>query len=178
MGKAFKWLAAIFVGLIMLTGISVAVIMALLDEDTLKSKLTQLALEETGGELRIDGQLGWSIFPQIGITVAQVQFTPAEEENPLATIEQLNLGIDFLPLLQRNINIGQITLNGAKLNLVSNEQGQGNWEKLSRRCMLHMLTSADWALQTSTGLSSTNFPKKPKTALPPPWKWMPSLAAI
>ena len=131
MAKVFKWLAMAVVGVIILIGIGAGILMALLDEDTLKAELAKIAHQTTGGELLIDGALGLSLFPQLGVSVEQLRFTPRDEQQALASIDTLKLGVDFMPLFSGQINVGEITLNGLRLNLERGTDGVGNWENLS-----------------------------------------------
>ena len=130
MGTVFKWLAGIFVGVLVLTGICIAVLTAFVDEESVKTQLADVARRQTGGELTIDGQLGWSIFPQLGVSVDQVKFTPADEQNALATVGTLRLGVDFLPMFRGQGNVDEVTLKGVRLDLVKGRDGTGNGEKL------------------------------------------------
>lgn len=131
MGKALKWLAAIVLGLVIIAGIAVGILLALLDEDTLKGQLTRVAHDATGGELKIDGELGLSLYPQLGVAVEQVHFTPRDEQEPLASIATMRLGVDFMPLFSGQISVGEINLQGLQLNLLRATDGSGNWENLS-----------------------------------------------
>ena len=132
MGKWFKWLALAVLGVVALVGIAVGILLAVIDEGTIKQQLASVVKENTGGELTIDGGLGVSIFPQLGLSVERLQFTPPDEKSPLAAIGTLRLGVDFLPLLRGQINVGDITLSGLSLNLIKHKDGTGNWEKIKK----------------------------------------------
>ncbi len=131
MGKVLKWLGIFIVGLVVIVGIAAGILLTLLDEDTLKEELSRIAHETTGGTLKIDGELGLSLFPQLGVAVERLRFTPRDESEPLAAIETLRLGVDLMPLFSGQINVGEITLNGLNLNLVMEKDGTGNWENLT-----------------------------------------------
>lgn len=131
MGKVVKWLALILLGALLIIAIGAGILLMLLDEDRIKQELTKAVHQSTGGELAIDGRLGLSLFPQLGVSVEQLQFTPQEQTQPLATIGTLQLGVDFVPLFSGQINVGEITLKGLRLNLVREANGVGNWENLT-----------------------------------------------
>lgn len=130
MSNVFKWLVGIFIGVLVVTGICVGVLLAVVDEELVKTQLADVARKQTGGELTIDGQLGWTVFPQLGVSVDQLQFIPRDEEKSLATVGTLRLGVDFLPLLKGQLNVSEITLTGLRLDLVKGADGTGNWEEL------------------------------------------------
>jgi AsmA protein len=131
MGKVVKWLAVVIVGAVVLVAVGAGILMVLLDEDTLKKELASIVHESTGGELLIDGKLGLSLYPQLGVSVEQLRFTPRDEAQALASLGTLQLGVDFLPLFSGNINVGEVTLTGLRLNLERGADGVGNWEHLT-----------------------------------------------
>jgi AsmA protein len=131
MGKLVKWLALILLGVLLIVAIGAGILLLLLDEDRIKQELTKAAHQSTGGTLAIDGALGLSLFPQLGVSVEQLHFTPRDQTEPLAAIGTLQLGVDFMPLFSGQINVGEITLEGLRLNLVREANGAGNWENLT-----------------------------------------------
>ncbi len=131
MGKLVKWLALILLGVLLIVAIGAGILLMLLDEDRIKQELTKAAHQSTGGTLAIDGALGLSLFPQLGVSVEQLHFTPRDQTEPLAAIGTLQLGVDFMPLFSGQINVGEITLKGLRLNLVRETNGIGNWENLT-----------------------------------------------
>lgn len=131
MGKLVKWLAFILLGVLLVVAIGAGILLLLLDEARIKQELTKAVHQSTGGTLAIDGALGLSLFPQLGVSVEQLHFTPRDQTQPLAAIGTLQLGVDFMPLFSGQINVGEITLEGLRLNLVREANGIGNWENLS-----------------------------------------------
>ena len=47
-------------------------------------------------------------------------------------LNEANVDIKVLPLLNGNIEIGKITLDGLKLSFSTNAQGQNNWDDLAQ----------------------------------------------
>jgi AsmA protein len=131
MGKVVKWLGVAVLAIVLIVAIGAGILMALLDESRIKLELAKAVKQSTGGELAIDGALGLSIFPQLGVSVEQLHFTPKDQADPLATIDTLQLGVDFMPLFSGQVNVGEITLKGLQLNMVRNKAGVGNWENLT-----------------------------------------------
>ncbi len=131
MGKLVKWLALIVLGILLIAAVGAGILMMLLDEDRIKQELNKAVHQATGGELAINGALGLSLFPQLGVSVEQLHFTPKDQTQPLATIGTLDLGVDLMPLFSGQINVGEITLDGLRLNLVRDANGVGNWENIN-----------------------------------------------
>jgi AsmA protein len=154
MGKVGKWLAIGVAGVVIVVAIAAGILMALLDEDTLKAELAKVAHQSTGGELLIEGALGLSLFPELGVSVEQLRFTPKDETQALASIGTLKLGVDFMPLFSGQINVGEITLIGLRLNLERGTDGVGNWENLSASEATPAATEAAADDGTSAGEAS------------------------
>ena len=131
MGKLVKWLAFIALGMLLMAVIGAGILMLLLDEDRIKQELGKAVHESTGGRLSIDGALGLSLFPQLGVAVEQLQFTPRDQTEALAIMGTLELGVDLMPLFSGQINVGEIRLDGLRLNLVRDANGTGNWENIA-----------------------------------------------
>lgn len=109
------------------------VLSQLLDPNDYKDDIRQLARERAGLELDIRGDIGWSLFPWLGLelhdtSLASVR-TPDER---LADLRLLGLSVRVLPLLRREIRMRAIRLDGLDLTLVRDAQGRGNWEGLGQ----------------------------------------------
>ncbi|WP_413615420.1 AsmA family protein [Halomonas cupida] len=104
--------------------------------EDLKPRLVEVVKEHTGLELALDGDLSWSFYPRIGVSVAEAEaWLPQQPDGsvPFASFGHASVSLAFAPLLKGQIAIDGLTLDGLSLNLVRNEQGEGNWEALIER---------------------------------------------
>jgi len=81
-----------------------------------KQKILQLAQdtlkEQTGATLDVRGDVSFSVFPTIAVTLADTAVTLPEETEPTATAENLAIGVQLIPLFSRRVEIGGILIDG------------------------------------------------------------------
>lgn len=88
-----------------------------------KERILALAAEElekqTGAILQVDGEVGLSIFPTLGVALEQASITlPAEQQTSLEA-RALQIGVQFMPLLSKEVEIDTIALDGVVVKTVS-----------------------------------------------------------
>lgn len=124
-----KILGLVILGLLLLIVALGFALTHLFDPNDYKDEIRALARDKAGLELNIAGDIGWSLFPWLGLqlhdtTLASVR-TP---EQPFADLRMLGLSVRVLPLLSREVQMSDIALNGLNLTLARDESGKGNWE--------------------------------------------------
>ncbi|MBE7374111.1 AsmA family protein [Pseudomonas lopnurensis] len=124
-----KILGLVILGLLLVVVAAGFALTHLFDPNDYKDEIRDLARSKAGLELNIDGDIGWSLFPWLGLelhetTLASVQ-TP---DQPFADLRMLGLSVRVMPLLRREVQMSDITVNGLNLTLSRDEQGRGNWE--------------------------------------------------
>lgn len=124
-----KILGLVVLGLLLLiVGLGFA-LTHLFDPNDYKDEIRRLAREKAGLELGIDGNIGWSLFPWLGLELQDTRLASVRTpDQPFANLRMLGLSIRVLPLLQRQIQMSDITVDGLALTLARDEQGKGNWE--------------------------------------------------
>lgn len=128
-----KILGLVILGLLLLIVALGFALTHLFDPNDYKNEIRALARDKAGLELDIGGDIGWSLFPWLGLelhdtTLASVR-TP---EQPFADLRMLGLSVRVLPLFSREVQMSDITLNGLNLTLTRDEKGRGNWEGVGR----------------------------------------------
>lgn len=101
----------------------------LFDPNDYKDDIREAAREQANIELALDGDIGWSLFPWLGLELKDVGVAPVDNPaQPLAKVGTLGLGVKVLPLLRRQVRMSDVILDDVQLQLVRNDQGVGNWE--------------------------------------------------
>ena len=97
--------------------------------DAYRSRIEDEATAATGRQLRIEGNLRLTIFPELGITAKKVTLAniPGGHAPYFATMESLRVGVRLIPLLSRRIEISEVTLTRPEINLEAAKDGSGNW---------------------------------------------------
>ena len=125
--KTFLKVIAVLSVLLVLAGVFLAVF---LDPNVFRERVEKLARQE-GVALDIDGDLDWTIWPSIGITVNNIRLsTHTVPGFTVAKFKRADLLMAIGPLLKGNVEIDTIAIDGAEINLVTDEKGEANWRQL------------------------------------------------
>ncbi|MGM0826283.1 MAG: AsmA family protein [Pseudomonadota bacterium] len=127
------------VGILAIVAVAAVVyVTTFLDPEDFKPRLTAVVEEQTGLNLELDGPINWSFYPRIGVSVETANaWLPSqdEEDTAFAAIDRAEVSVAFAPLLRGEIAVDGLTLDGMRLNLKRNADGEGNWEPLINRLM-------------------------------------------
>lgn len=104
----------------------------LVDPNDFRDEIVERVREATGRELRIEGDLGISVFPWLGVSVerASLASPPAFGGEPFARLARAELTARLMPLLERRLEVDRVRIEGLRLNLVRDAEGRANWEGL------------------------------------------------
>jgi AsmA protein len=132
--KAFgKILGLCLLGLLLIIVALGFALTHLFDPNDYKDEIRQLARDKAHLELTLDGDIGWSLFPWLGLELHDARIASlAQPDQPIADLRLLGLSVRVLPLLRKEIEMSDVRLDGLKLNLVRDKQGHGNWQDLGK----------------------------------------------
>ena len=103
----------------------------LFDPNDYKEQIQQAAREQANIELTLGGDIGWSLFPWLGIELKDVGIAPLEHpEQLLAEVGNMGLGVEVMPLLRRQLRMSDVILDSINLNLEVDENGVANWSSI------------------------------------------------
>ena len=122
-------LVAVIVFLVLAAAI---VIVVLIDPNDYKPQIAAAVKQHTTREIEIEGDLGLSLFPWLGIETGKISLSnaPGFGDSPFAEIEHTQIKVKLLPLLAKQIEVSRIVVKGLILNLAKNKNGASNWEDL------------------------------------------------
>ncbi|SDT22423.1 AsmA protein [Halopseudomonas xinjiangensis] len=127
--KAAKIVGLVLLSLLVLIVIALFIVTRLFDPNDYKEQIQQAARDKANVELTLGGDIGWSLFPWLGIELGDVTVAPLEQpDQPLAQVGSMGLGVEVLPLLRRQLRMSDVILDSVTLNLVRDAEGNGNWE--------------------------------------------------
>jgi AsmA protein len=130
MKKPFKIVALTVGGLLALMVVAAIALPMFFDPNNYRSKASDYVKSEYGRTLEI-GDVKLSVFPWLRVKLSNVKMDNAKgfgKEN-FAEVGQLSLGVKLLPLIfDRKVEASAIELDGLKLHLAKNAQGQTNWD--------------------------------------------------
>ena len=133
MKKALK-ITGIVLGILVLVVILLAVALPfLLNPNSFKDEIAKLVKERTGRDLVIQGDIKLSVFPWLGMQIGPAELSNAKgfSSVPFASINETDVHVRFWPLLHREIDVGEVKLDGLNLDLEKDANGQDNWQDIS-----------------------------------------------
>ncbi|MDI3374925.1 AsmA protein [Pseudomonas sp. TE6349] len=105
----------------------------LFDPNDYKDEIRQLARDKAHVELTLNGDIGWSLFPWLGLELHDASIaTLNAPKAPFADLQMLGLSVRVLPLLRREVQMSDVRVEGLNLILTRDEQGHGNWEDIGK----------------------------------------------
>ncbi len=133
--KAFgKILGLLLLGLLLIIiGLGFA-LTHLFDPNDYKDEIQQLARDKANLELQLKGDIGWSLFPWLGLELTDATLASADTpDKPFADLRLIGLSVRVLPLLRKEVQMSDIRVDGLDLTLQRDKQGRGNWEGVGRQ---------------------------------------------
>ncbi|WP_298441764.1 AsmA family protein [uncultured Ferrimonas sp.] len=121
--QIIKWIAIALVALLLLV---VGYVAFVLDLNSYKPVISDKVNEATGRDLVIDGDIGLSFYPTLGMQLQGVSLSniPNESLPPLLQITQASVGVALMPLLASELQIESIVVDGATLTMVTLADGR------------------------------------------------------
>ena len=124
--KIIRWLGiSVGVGLVLLIML-VSALYALFDSDRIKAQLTQTVFEKTQRRLEISGPLQLSLWPNVGIKLGRATLSEHASGKPFLALNSARVSVAVMPLLQKQVNIDGIAVDGLNVLLIKRKDGALN----------------------------------------------------
>lgn len=128
----------------------------LFDPNDYKDEIRQLARDKAHVELTLNGDIGWSLFPWLGLELHDASIaTLTAPKQPFADLQMLGLSVRVLPLLRREVQMSDVRVEGLNLTLARDEHGHGNWEDIGKPLPAQTGAPADAPAQAAAEPTST-----------------------
>jgi AsmA protein len=127
-----KLFLKLFAGLVVVLIVAVVLLITTIDPNDYKEQIQTQVKKSINRDLAINGDISWAFYPQLGFSSGQIELRNLDGFNRqnLLKIDQANLGLDILPLLKGQIKMGEITVNGLVVNLITNKNGSSNLDNM------------------------------------------------
>jgi AsmA protein len=164
--KAFGKILGLFIlGLLLIIVALGFALTHLFDPNDYKDEIRKLVRDRAHVELTLNGDIGWSLFPWLGLELHDASVaTLTEPTKPFADLQMLGLSVRVLPLLRKEVQMSDVRVEGLNLMLTRDENGHGNWEDIGKA----PATAANPAQPPAT-----SEPKPETTAAAPDRAWQP-----
>ncbi|NVK02677.1 MAG: AsmA family protein, partial [Oceanospirillaceae bacterium] len=121
--KLILWLVILVVGL---TASLAAYLMFFFNPNDYRTQIEERALGDAGVELKINGDIGWSFYPWLGLELKQLSVNyPGQPQ--LAELASAGAALNIPALLGGTVQLDSIRVDGLVLNLVRDAEGRENW---------------------------------------------------
>jgi AsmA protein len=132
--KAFgKILGLVLLGLLLIIVALGFALTHLFDPNDYKDEIRQIARDKAHIELTLNGDIGWSLFPWLGLELHDASVaTMVKPTEPYADLQMLGLSVRVLPLLRREVQMSDVRVEGLNLRLTRDKDGHGNWEDIGK----------------------------------------------
>ncbi len=133
MGKVLRILLILVGGLVALLVVAAIVLPLIIDPNDYKTEIADAVRKQTGRELVIEGDIGLSVFPWLGMEIGPTRLSNAAGfgEQPFAQVSDVQVRLKLLPLLRKEVQMDTVVLEGLRLHLARNEKGISNWADLA-----------------------------------------------
>jgi AsmA protein len=134
MGKLIKILFGLILALVLLIVAAAVIIPLVVDPNDFKGEIVQQVKKATGRDLAIEGDIGLSVFPWLGVELGVLSLSqpPGFGDRPFAAVQKAQVRAKLMPLLKKQLEVDRIELVGLQANLIRNAEGVGNWEDLAK----------------------------------------------
>jgi AsmA protein len=128
--RLLKTILYIFIGLILLIGAVLTFFILTFDGQQFKQEIEKVVADKTGRDLQIDGDLSLSVFPSVAIKMGKSSINNAEGFQPqqFAKFDAAEVSVELMPLLQKELKVESVLLDGLNLHLHRKADGSTNWD--------------------------------------------------
>lgn len=98
------------------------------DPNQYKPEIEQFALDATGLELNIAGEIGFNLRPYVGLSLNDVRIRNPEFPQELASTSSLSLKVDLRQLIAGSIVVEQFRADDFHINLITDATGKNIWD--------------------------------------------------
>ena len=129
MNKVLKWILGIVSFVFVAAIIGVVIFINQFDLNEYKPKIEKIVYEQTGRKLALNGdiKLKISLIPTVAIQNAVFENASWAKKKDMISIKEADVSLAILPLLDKEIEIGEINVIDPVVNLAVNKDGVGNW---------------------------------------------------
>ncbi|MFO8033472.1 MAG: AsmA family protein [Desulfohalobiaceae bacterium] len=126
----WKWILAGLAGFLVLIVVAAYAILATYDFNKLKPRIEQAALEATGRQLDMQGdvELEFGFTPSLVVQEVSLENAAWGSQEPMADIQRFEVQVALWPLLRGDVEIKRLVLVKPKILLEASKKGRFNFE--------------------------------------------------
>jgi AsmA protein len=109
---------------VIVAGLSALVL--LVNPNDFRDYLVRQVANRSGYQLQLDGPLRWHVWPQLSILSGRMTLTEPGASAPLVKADNMRLDVALMPLLSHQLQVNQVMLKGAVIELTPNTKAVKN----------------------------------------------------
>ncbi|WP_261815617.1 AsmA family protein [Vibrio gallicus] len=123
-----KKIALIILTPLLLVVLAVAALLLFVDPNQFKPLIVEQTKTHTQLDLTIEGDIGWRFFPSLGFSLGKTTLSNPEgfAAKNMLSVDEVGLDISVLPMMDKQLQVGKITLKGAQIYLETKADGSSN----------------------------------------------------
>ena len=135
MTKLLKIIVAVFGFVVILMVAAAIMIPMFVNPNDFKGEIIGQVEKTTGRKLELAGDIGLTVFPWLGLELGATTLgnAPGFGEQPFLRSERVQVRVKLLPLLQKQVEMDTVALEGLELNLARDKSGKSNWDDLLQK---------------------------------------------
>jgi AsmA protein len=133
--RALKITGIVVGGIVALIVLALLAVVLFVDPNDYRDDIERVVESKTGRQLTLSGDLHLSIFPWLALKAgpASLGEAPGFGDEPFVSIQEARVGVRLLPLISGKVEVGDVRLAGARIRLITDEQGRNNWADLGAK---------------------------------------------
>ena len=129
--KLIKWLGGIVAVLVILIVLAVIILPNIVDPNDYRDEISTLVKDNTGRDLKLEGDLELSVFPWLGIKTQGLKLSqPDGIAGDMLTVDTAQLRLKLLPLLSKTVEVDTIILAKPQVSLITLKSGLDSFSGL------------------------------------------------
>ena len=98
--------------------------------DQFKPQILAALHQSTGREITIGGPIGFTVWPVLGLKLNDISIgNPEGARDPIMlAAKELSVGVTLSSLVDRKLDVREVRVIGAQINLSVDRAGKGNWQ--------------------------------------------------
>lgn len=91
----------------------------LVNPNDFRAYMVKEVADRSGYQLELNGPLRWHVWPQLSILSGRMTLTAPGAEEPVIRADNMRLDVGLLPLISHQLQVKQVMLKGAVIQLTS-----------------------------------------------------------
>jgi len=128
--KAIKYVLYAAGGVLGLLVAAAIVLTLVFDPNQFKPEIEKLAREATQRTLKLEGKLGLSFFPSLGVSLGKASLSEHRSDKRFASVESGRISVALLPLFRGEAVVDEVRIAGLRATVVRGRDGRMNIDDL------------------------------------------------